>query len=273
MKGTFELAFGILLAMISVQNYLDKNYGDCYLPMKAYFVILPAMLSSLNAATVFTMNSLCEKFWSTIRIIISIFVVLHIMLGLPLMILISIKTPDCVPLSYLLTSWLLIGMFNLLFYLIIGIVVLVLFKAYMKHRRTIIAKEDVDKMYEKIYSINIEKYLKDTADVIDSFSPTKKELEIIKDKYSLIVKGIQKDVNENEKEECVICMGPYEIGESVTLHPGCKHIFHYDCLICWFEKQTKCPTCRRLTRSSMFRTFKLYDNNIPENQAKFLLGQ
>jgi len=43
--------------------------------------------------------------------------------------------------------------------------------------------------------------------------------------------------------DCTICMGPFEIGETLK-HLPCKHFFHSECVSTWLSKHSKtCPLC------------------------------
>ncbi|CAN0926233.1 RING-H2 finger protein ATL1 [Linum grandiflorum] len=45
-------------------------------------------------------------------------------------------------------------------------------------------------------------------------------------------------------EDCVICIGELEEGETVRLLPSCGHVFHVGCVDHWFSAHSSCPTCR-----------------------------
>lgn len=51
-----------------------------------------------------------------------------------------------------------------------------------------------------------------------------------------------KDKNAKPKEECIICLEKYKIGESYIILP-CIHLFHEDCIKKWIRKKNKCPVC------------------------------
>lgn len=46
-----------------------------------------------------------------------------------------------------------------------------------------------------------------------------------------------------EDNECIICFEDYNTDMNMYMLPCC-HIFHYECLIEWFDKYPTCPFCR-----------------------------
>lgn len=46
------------------------------------------------------------------------------------------------------------------------------------------------------------------------------------------------------KEECLICMDKYKIGEFKRHLPKCSHYFHKRCIDKWLKKKCTCPVCR-----------------------------
>ena len=54
-----------------------------------------------------------------------------------------------------------------------------------------------------------------------------------------------------DKKSCVICLSNYEIGEKVMTIP-CYHIFHTQCIKCWFKTKNTCPICKfKLDKTSL----------------------
>lgn len=49
---------------------------------------------------------------------------------------------------------------------------------------------------------------------------------------------------EDEEEKCAICMGEFEVGESVHTF-FCSHKFHKECSTIWRKKKNCCPTCSK----------------------------
>jgi len=45
--------------------------------------------------------------------------------------------------------------------------------------------------------------------------------------------------------QCVICCADFEIGEQLSLLPGCGHLFHSACVQQWLERASNCPICRQ----------------------------
>ncbi|KAK1357128.1 RING-type E3 ubiquitin transferase [Heracleum sosnowskyi] len=48
----------------------------------------------------------------------------------------------------------------------------------------------------------------------------------------------------DQKEECSICLGMFEDGETVKVLPECLHAYHSDCVDKWLKNKSSCPLCR-----------------------------
>jgi len=48
-----------------------------------------------------------------------------------------------------------------------------------------------------------------------------------------------------QTSQCVICCADFEIGEQLSLLPGCGHLFHGECVQQWLERASNCPICRK----------------------------
>lgn len=53
-----------------------------------------------------------------------------------------------------------------------------------------------------------------------------------------------KDLGENGKADCSICMDEVNLGDTVTVLP-CSHWFHFDCIRAWLAEHDTCPHCRQ----------------------------
>lgn len=116
--------------------------------------------------------------------------------------------------------------------------------------------------------MDIEKYIKDNKLIVDSFSPTDKEIRMIKDKWSRKCLNSQEGIKEDDKLMCSICIGEYEIDETITLTPGCKHMFHNTCIVAWLDTKMQCPFCKGFIRSNMLRTYLDDDQTIPMKEEE-----
>ncbi|CAJ0956690.1 unnamed protein product, partial [Mesorhabditis belari] len=63
------------------------------------------------------------------------------------------------------------------------------------------------------------------------------------------VKVNQKHVDNDT--QCTTCMESFKKDETV-LELNCRHIFHQDCLVPWFERHRTCPICRQEVDPSTF---------------------
>lgn len=44
--------------------------------------------------------------------------------------------------------------------------------------------------------------------------------------------------------ECAICLSEFVDNDILLLLPGCRHVFHTDCINIWLENRVTCPVCR-----------------------------
>ena len=67
--------------------------------------------------------------------------------------------------------------------------------------------------------------------------------------------------NEYDQEDCVICMEAFKEGKKVKRIPNCRHFFHSDCIMKWFESkcqedEQRCPSCNIVLKTSEMRKAK-----------------
>jgi len=64
--------------------------------------------------------------------------------------------------------------------------------------------------------------------------------ETLIDRYAKLIPIINyrknnKEIDEYEQPECVICMESFNNGTKIRKVPSCRHIFHEDCLMKWLS--------------------------------------
>lgn len=65
---------------------------------------------------------------------------------------------------------------------------------------------------------------------------------------------------DNSEEECIICLGDFEVGDEIQPFPDCGHKYHPSCLLEWLKNKVNCPMCRRGARSSLIKAMSQRPN-------------
>ncbi|KAF7096629.1 hypothetical protein CFC21_098538 [Triticum aestivum] len=47
-----------------------------------------------------------------------------------------------------------------------------------------------------------------------------------------------------EAATCSVCLGAFQLGETVRLLPACLHLYHVECIDPWLDAHSTCPICR-----------------------------
>ncbi|KAL6602819.1 hypothetical protein ACP70R_043180 [Stipagrostis hirtigluma subsp. patula] len=68
--------------------------------------------------------------------------------------------------------------------------------------------------------------------------------------YSLSIKHNLTDGGE-EAAACSVCLGAFQLGETVRLLPACLHLYHEECIDPWLHAHSTCPLCRSGTDTTM----------------------
>ncbi|TVU08672.1 hypothetical protein EJB05_42083, partial [Eragrostis curvula] len=62
---------------------------------------------------------------------------------------------------------------------------------------------------------------------------------------------------EDAAATCSVCLGAFQVGETVRLLPVCLHLYHVDCIDPWLEVHSTCPICRSGTDLTIDGTLPL----------------
>ena len=262
------------MVLIGIQTLYDDNYKNCSAPMRIYFANLAFLVGLLIFGLMMATQGpqRFQKCWAILLTISLAVFSLWVLFGLIIMIIIQFASPNCVPPSYLFSSWIVVGLFN-------WCVITLLYKAFsawwsrskIKREGTRLRKV-IDKVYDKIYkkSFDVEKFITKNKQAINTFKMTEKEIAILKDKFGIVNKTDQSTIPVNDRKMCVICLGEFEVGDDVILHPHCKHPFHPECLVNWFKEKLSCPICKTPTRIEMLRQLCNPNNKRPSHRDLFL---
>eukprot|EP00943_MAST-04B_sp_MAST-4B-sp1_P007898 g7898.t1 len=71
------------------------------------------------------------------------------------------------------------------------------------------------------------------------------------------------DTEEQEEDQCSICICEYENGEEILTLP-CKHKFHGGCIKQWLQQSVKCPLCNQIVTDG---EIECSDTNATDNNA------
>ena len=145
--------------------------------------------------------------------------------------------------------------------LILSIFVWIIYRECKMKKERENANRELEKLYEDILreDFDLEMFISKYKDVLDMYTMGKKDLVVLKDYFGHVNQLDESEVEESERRTCAICIGELSIGEVLVVHPGCKHLFHWDCLGPWMTRpnfQCGCPLCKRPTMVSMLRDIR-----------------
>jgi hypothetical protein len=123
------------------------------------------------------------------------------------------------------------------------------------------AKEEFERVYENIlkpeYDLN--EFFAKHGETIDKVGLSEKEIAILNDRFGVVFQEDQTNMDTNDKKECAICLGEFERGERLVIHPQCNHTFHSVCLGNWLKNDTVgcvCPYCKTSCRRAMLKRIR-----------------
>lgn len=132
-------------------------------------------------------------------------------------------------------------------------------KAARKARK---AREELERVYENILDPNydVAGFLKKHGPTLNNTGLTPKDFAVMRENFAETFATDQTNEAEEDKRDCAICLDQYQRGDLVVRHPGCRHLFHWDCLGPWLQKEPskpQCPLCKKPTLTCMILEVRL----------------
>ncbi|ETV87931.1 hypothetical protein H257_01336 [Aphanomyces astaci] len=86
----------------------------------------------------------------------------------------------------------------------------------------------------------------DTIEAFLSVPDCQKEGELRHASITRVSESVEeKNLPACDEEMCPICLYDFADAPECTLHLGCGHVFHKDCVVPWLEQTMSCPLCRQ----------------------------
>lgn len=233
----------LILLVFTVQEMMMTDLPDCLVAQD--FVILVHFGSHCGLLIV---SALSGRSWGRTHEVFEHLSNISLMIILVAFPLNYSKTPECMSESF---RWLLFWYFIpilliciLVLILIIGYLIYVGFTTlYQRHIASSVRKEIVKLLRMSLTDpTSLRDYYKRNVDKLLVTPLMEEELVVFKDNFENDRALLQ---DKYEISECLICYDGFETNVRATPYPGCNHIYHYQCLKEWFDRQkTTCPYCK-----------------------------
>lgn len=258
---TVDWQFPVFSTIYLTAHVLSFNEVNKCSPLYNYSIVTTAFIMfSLSASIILSEFNLCKSFNECISVLLSFTLpFLFITCGV---LLITNKTFSCIPAVILRLDAGLLIVTNFIIFIVIIMLCFYLYGALKRNRERKEARAELDKVYENIMKkdFNINAFLKKYAKALDERGMSDKDLTVLKDQFSNAFEESQEGVDTNLKKVCAVCMGDYEKGELVVMHPLCHHQFHWECLQPWLKRPNfacGCPLCKKPTLSNMLTEIRM----------------
>lgn len=176
--------------------------------------------------------------------------------GLFLLLKTMINDRNCIP-TYLqrldLSVFIFLVLMELVVFCILGCVI-------ATHRNEKKRKEEAKLEFQQIYEnilkpdFNLDEFFQKHGEIVDKLGLSEKELAVLNDKFGKEFTEDQSTLDQNDRKECSICLGEFEKGDHLVIHPQCNHNFHSACLGNWLKNDNSgcfCPMCKLGSRRAM----------------------
>lgn len=188
--------------------------------------------------------------------LLSYFIINPILLVMLIMIQLK-KQSACLPKSLSFIDNFQIYFNNSLIFLMFCILSIIMIVSYNKKRRMAKMQKEMEAMYTQVLDpkFDIGGFIERNKAMLGEIPFAKKDSVLLADICGRSYPISQEGVNENDRQDCAVCLSSFEKDDRVIDHPKCCHIFHTDCLVHWLEQGNKiglCPNCKGNTRLQLF---------------------
>lgn len=265
----WELQLLMFYAFSTGYSVYNGHFKTCFINLQYYFALTTIVIFIGLIAAFFVLSDACKKFWTKLRIVSLTIMFILVGMTTPLFTLISVLDSSCISnVSFFIAMFVIFGIIDLTMYIALAILFIIIYAKYRRHLARIQSNKRVEIFYKEIYKKSqkqINKFLKKYKDILEKGEISEKETIVLKDRYTNLIVADQVDIPEEDKESCSICICEFEKGEEVTIHPSCKHMFHYECIVQWLKVKNICPLCKVSTRIQMLKCFHKKNNRIPRS--------
>lgn len=175
--------------------------------------------------------------------------------GLTCLIIVLVKnnSVQCIPQVTYNFDLMIVFMYSAIYTLLIILITCVLVKMHLQKKKLAEASTKMYEEYPKLLQprFDIPAFMKKHEVAIEKNPIQDKDIGLLNDFCTSRFTGAGEEAHRNE---CVVCLSEFSVGEDVITHPKCAHLYHSECIFGWFQKskqEGKCPVCRTLTRKEL----------------------
>lgn len=251
-----------------------QYFESCVISLQSYFASTALVITLGLISNFFVDFQTCKPFWTKIRFCFFVLILLMVSFTTPILFLVVAFDSSCIDNQGFFYAVLSIyGIIDLSMYAYCLLQMVFLYMRYRNFMSKTKFPHRIKKFYKLIYKKTqkqIEKFISRYRQILQNNVFTLIEKVVLKDRYSIEVLSGQLGLEDHEKDSCSICLSDFDVKDQVTVHPHCKHAFHFRCLVRWLKESNRCPLCKSNTRIQMLRCF--HDKEVTTSKAKRFLN-
>lgn len=236
----------------TVENF--EKYNSCVLPVGVYFIALFSSLTLIGTTRATKNMGLLKNIMEKVERFGFVVMIACFVIGLPLFAIVGILSTKCMRPTLMVVHLMISAIINSILVYLVFVLVKDSNQTQRIERIGRQLKEDINDVYEQIEvdpSFDVPSYVGKYREALKKFEILDREKEILKQKFNFISGVSGTNLDFNKKKGCIICLTDYCKGDKIMIHPGCKHLYHHDCLLGWLGNKMMCPQCKIHTRPSL----------------------